>query len=85
MAKSPKAELGDGPAIVYPVEGAYLAGIPAVPTITDDATAARLVATGAFRYEAPAIPEDGDAPLVEVSPLPESALAALGYYHNVED
>jgi hypothetical protein len=90
VAKS-KAELVTGPAIVYPVEGAFLAGVPAVPITTDDATAERLVATGAFRYEAPALPDPDpdtgvtDAPLVEVVPLSDEARAALGFYHNPED
>lgn len=81
MPKSKVVETGF--AVVYPVEGAFLAGVPAVPTIAPDAVAARLVATGAFRHEAPEIP-DGETPEIAVEPLPESALAALGFYAPTE-
>lgn len=80
------SEVLEGPAIVYPVEGSFLAGVPHVPTVTDDATAARLVSTGAFRYEAPDLPDPDpdtgvtDAPLVEVAALSDEARAALDFY-----
>lgn len=75
-----KAKTGKGPAIVYPVEGAYLSGIPAVPTTTDGATGERLVATGAFRYEGPEILEDGEQHEIDVHELSADAAAALAFY-----
>ena len=84
--KSLPSEVLEGPATVYPVDGAFLAGVPHVPTVTDDATAARLVSTGAFRYEAPDLPEPDpatgitDAPLIEDVPLADEARAALDFY-----
>jgi hypothetical protein len=84
--KSLPSEVLEGPATVDPVDGRFLAGVPHVPTVTDDATAARMVATGAFAYEAPELPAPDpdtgvtDAPLIEVIPLSEEARAALGFY-----
>lgn len=80
-AKSIDGEVVDTDfATVFPVEGTYLNDVPHVPTITDDATAARLVRTGAFRYEAPEATEGEQAPEILVSELPESALAVLDTY-----
>lgn len=48
---------------VYPVPGTYLMGVPAVPIVVDDETAARLVRTGAFTTDEPADAGDSiDAP-----------------------
>lgn len=85
------AETLEGPATVFPVDGHVLVGVPHVPLSADDATAARLVATGAFRYEAPELPnpdpETGitEAPEIEVIPFPESAIAALDFYSPVPE
>lgn len=85
MSKS-KPETTEWPAIVYPVDGRWLTGVPHVPLSTDDATARRLVATGAFTLDAP-LPPDPDPVtglttphLVEVIPLTEDARAALAFY-----
>jgi hypothetical protein len=67
MAKS-KSEF----ATVYPASVASLPGVSARPTITDEATAARLVASRAFQYEAPDLPAD-----VEVTEFDEAERAAL--------
>lgn len=77
MAKSKTAETG--PATVYPVAGRYLDGVPTRPTITTDSVAARLVATGAFTYDAPEVPE-GETPEIVVEGLPEGALDGLDFY-----
>jgi len=58
---------------VFPSSVASLPGVSARPTIADEATAARLVASRAFTYDAP---ETG----VEVMPFDEAERAALDYY-----
>ncbi len=39
---------------IYPVPGNWLPGVPAAEADVDEEEAARLVATGAFTFEAPA-------------------------------
>jgi hypothetical protein len=56
---------------VYPKAGAYVPGVPAVPTITDRGTARRLLLSGAFESRERA-QEDLDA-----VDLPDHARAAL--------
>lgn len=70
-------------AIVFPVAGAFLHGVPAVPTTTTPDVAERLVRTGAFRYEAPEV-VDGESNEILVSELPEGALAAIDHYDPIE-
>ncbi len=70
-------------AIVFPVAGAFLNGVPAVPTTTSPDIAERLVRTGAFTYDAPEI-ADGETHEISVSELPDGALAALDHYDPIE-
>lgn len=60
---------------VYPVAGAYLAGIPTAPLVVSAAAAERLVSTGAFGYDAPVDTTAGD-PIV----LADDALGSLDFY-----
>jgi len=60
-------------ATVFPVTVATLPGVTARPTIADEATAARLVASRAFSYEAP----EGDAAGTEVTAFDETERPAL--------
>lgn len=63
--------------IVFPVEGHFLQGVPAVPLMAAPDVARRLIRTGAFTGEAPALPADDDAAAIEVAPISDAALAAL--------
>lgn len=72
---------------VFPFAGRFLNGVPARPMVAAEAIAARLVATGAFTYEAPPPeldPETGEQAAIEVVEFPESALAALDFYAPIE-
>jgi len=70
MSKAKQTETGFVP--VFPSTVAALPGVTARPTIADEATAARLVASRAFTYEAP----DGPAE-VEVTAFDEGERPAL--------
>jgi len=66
----------DAPTTVYPVAGTYLAGVAPVPTTAPADLAERLVATGAFGYDAPV---DGD-PTPDPIPLTDAGLESLSFY-----
>lgn len=66
-------------AVVYPTGDRMMPGVPEVALTTDERTAARLVASGAFRYEAPEIP-DGETPEITVHELSPDARAALALF-----
>lgn len=58
---------------VYPIGGRFIPGVPAAPISTDEATAARLVASEAFQHEPG--PEGDDRQPIELSPAARAALA----------
>lgn len=72
--------------IVYPIPDRLMPGVPAVPLEVDDATAERLVASGAFTQAAPsdaaepaiALSDDARAALDHFSPAAEPAAATEG-------
>jgi len=68
---------------VFPTGERDMPGVPSIPLACDAATAARLVASGAFRYEAPEIP-DGETPEITVTELSEAARAALDLFVPAE-
>ena len=71
MSKAKQTETGFVP--VFPITVAALPGVTARPTIADEATAARLVASRAFTYEAP----EGSEEPVDVVEFDEAERPAL--------
>lgn len=63
--------------VVYPSTVAHLPGVTARPTIADAATAARLVASRAFTYDAPTVADGEEPPVVEVVQFDPAERAAL--------
>lgn len=83
MPRSKKASVEVG--VVFPVAGRFLNGVPAAPLSVDDFTAERLVRTGAFTHEGPALEDGQEAPEIQTLEMDDAAHAALDHYDPLEE